>query len=404
MKSLLRNIFGLAVVVALGAGCTSTIAGSAVKAPRSAGGDDVDASLLNSGNFPTAPLPPLGVAGDRAKGSWAEGRRMAPFVVGPWEADPSLINFEWSTTVVIKNVDAINAVLDKPIGEPVPEHNSVAGFASGRHTLAGAYKRETNLVLEFASPADASAAAGAMAAKGKAISALFDENPILTQPVPIPRYPRTAAVTYRYDDPQGPRFRVVAITAHGPYVLAQGADSTVDAADAARLIATTLDLQGPRIDKFVPTPLDRLAQLSLDPSGLMARTLPPPQHGGTVNDGIYDQSGILHFQDNPPHGQALFKSVGLQQASYTGDVTVYQAGDSDAAARIEADFATEAVKFNKLRPAPGVPGMPAAKCFAKQVGFYCVAGADKYAFEVQSVHEDETHQRVAAEYRMLTGK
>ena len=114
--------------------------------------------------------------------------------------------------------------------------------------------------------------------------------------------------------------------------------------------------------------------------------------------------GILHFQDNPPHGQALFKSVGLQQASYTGDVTVYQAGDSDAAARIEADFATEAVKFNKLRPAPGVPGMPAAKCFAKQVGFYCVAGADKYAFEVQSVHEDETHQRVAAEYRMLTGK
>ncbi len=84
-------------------------------------------------------------------------------------------------------------------------------------------------------------------------------------------------MTYRWTDPRGggERTSVVAITAHGPYVLCQSADSAESPDTAAQLIATTLELQQPLIDKYTPTPVDQLAQLPIDPDGLLAHTVPP---------------------------------------------------------------------------------------------------------------------------------
>src|SRR5262245_29299492 len=67
---------------------TSRVEGAPVKDPAVKTGD-VIVVLLNPGNHPTKPLPPLGSAG--AGGVTAEGRRMAGSVVGPWEVDSSLV-------------------------------------------------------------------------------------------------------------------------------------------------------------------------------------------------------------------------------------------------------------------------------------------------------------------------
>lgn len=385
-------------------GCATTIDGRAVSAPAPAGADGVDVAVLDTGNYPTAPRPALGIAGNPVEGGLVESRRMATAVLGPWEADPSLFVYDQLATGVVKGPKTVNFFLGSPIGDGLAEHNFVAGFSSARHNRGGSYQGVVNVVLRLASAGDATAAAAAMAANAASLTFAFADKPVTTQPFAIPRHRETAAVTYRSHDPSSgaERFSVTAITAHGSYVLCQGADSAESAERAAQLVATTLELQQPLIDKFSPTPLDQLDQLPLDPDGLLAHTLPPAQDNATVEDGVYDQLGIRHFQADPIRTQALFKSVGLQQGSYTATARVYQTADAGAAGRVVAELADQAAAT--LKPAAGVSGMPKARCFKSTLGFWCVASAARYAFEVQSQHEADAAQMVAAQYRILTGK
>lgn len=396
----------VAVVAMLLAGCTSTIQGRPTMQPGATATDDVDLAALDTGNYPVTARPPLGVAGDPTKGSWAESRRMATNVLGPWEADSNLDTYDQLSTGVIKGPKTVSFFLGAPIGDGLADHNFVAGFSSGRHSSTGPAKALVNLVLRLASPADATAAVAAMAANSGSLTLPFADKAVDTQPFSIPRHPQTAAVTYRYTDPRGAgqRFSVTAFTAYGAYVLCQGADSDDSAEQAARLIATTVELQQPLIDKFTPTPLDQLPQLALDPDGLLAHTLPPATDNQTVEDGVYDRLGILHFQSSPARAQALLKSVGLQQGSYTATTKVFQTGNAASAGRIADDFASRAIDANHTRPAAGVAGMPGATCFQEPLGYWCIAAADRYAYLVQSQHEADVHQMTSAQYRILTGK
>ena len=385
------------------AGCSATITGTPVKAPGRGGGDGVDVALLATGNYPTTPRAALEVAGSPSEGATLEAHRIAGYVTGPWEADTSLTEPEQINTIVVKSSDALNDLLAKPTGDGVVGHHFVTGFSSARHNATGRYKALDNFVLRFASAEDAAAAAHDMAAKSTGVTLPLASTPIPTQPFAIPRYPGSAAVSFRW--PASVPLRgdvpaaVLAFTAHGPYVLCQSADA--DTADnAAQLIATTLDLQQPMIDKFTATPLDQLAQLPIDPSGLFARTLPQSTGDETVNDGVYDPRGALQLElGNPVHLQALFQSVGLQQAVETAEVRVYQTPDAEAAHRVVADYA------GSPDPAAArITGMPQAKCFKEALGWWCVAAAERYAFVSQSPQEIDLHQRMSAQYRMLTGK
>ena len=391
-----------AATAALTLACSTTIQGAAVKAPGQASSDDVDLALLDAGNFPTTPRPPLGVAGDPMNGGWAEGRRLASAVVGPWEVDADLIDYAQLQSGVVKDTDAVNSLLGAPMGEALGGHNLLAGFSSARHTDKGPYKDLTSMVLELASPADATAAVTDMAAKGTSLTMPFDTKPIPTQPFSIPRYPTTTALSYHwtahYPEPGGPRFTVTALTAHGQYVLAQTATSDDKPDVAAQLIATTLDLQQQLIDKFKPTPRDQLAQLPLDPDGLMAHTVAPRQENESISDGIYDAHGALHLATGDPvHLAALFKSANVQQVSYVLETSVYQTPDAAAAARIVADETGP-------QQVGGISGMPKAKCFNETLAYWCVSRADRYAYEMQNEQEHALHQMMAAQYRMLTGK
>ena len=67
---------------------------------------------------------------------------------------------------------------------------------------------------------------------------------------------------------------VRAFTAHGPYVFMQLAQAVDGLDPAVGLVAKTIDKQAPTIDQFRATDPSEFADISLDPTGLLARTLP----------------------------------------------------------------------------------------------------------------------------------
>lgn len=248
----------VAAVVATLAGCTTTVSGSVAMTTVAAPADAVDLALLDPGNFPTKPRPPLGKAGSANAGPFLEGIRMANNVVGPWEADPGLIRHvlpsagpEPNTFAAAFSEDGRRAALD---------HHLVALFTTNRSNAADD-KDLINAVLRFPTPEDAGAAAPDM------VVALANfksgDTPTRFDPIAIPRHPDTAGLTAHYGSPG--KWGVDAVTARGTYVLVQWVESKVSAEAAAELVAATLDKQGPLIDQFQPTPVDQLKDLPIDP-------------------------------------------------------------------------------------------------------------------------------------------
>lgn len=384
-----------AALVAILAGCSSTVSGSVVMTTAAAPAGEVDLALLDPGNYPTKPRPPLGSAGDTHTGAFLEGARMGANVLGPWEVDPALVAHPQagerpSNFALLFSVDATKAA---------QEHRLVAVFTSSR-TDTSAEKNLVNSVMRFPSPEDAAAAATDMAAA--AANAVVFGNLVPYDPLPIPRYPDTSGLTHKWDKLE--KWDVQAFTAHGPYVLAQFANSTESAEAAAEVVATTLDKQGPVIDQFEPTAIDQLKDLPIDPDGLLARTLPPEKENGA----IYGPVTQLHFDNEPLRSKTLFDDAHLQQVA-TGRVQVYQTPDNASAQKIVDGFAAESAD-HEMTPSAGVKGLPAAKCLihkgSKVTGnsFYCVAAADRYTIEVSAVQELDAHQLVSAQYLMLTAK
>ena len=401
----MRRAAAIAVSAVSLAGCTTTVSGSVATTTAPATGG-VDITLLEPGNYPTRPGPPLGKAGDTEKGAWLEAHRMAGYVMGPWELDPKL-----ST--------GVGQIVTKPesfdddgtgVGEPATAHHFVTGFSSSRADDSGPgdmpdkrLRSLGNRVWRFASPDDAGAAAPEMADRAADTTEAGSDEPLPYDPLPIPGHPDSIG-KIRFSDVLK-AWTVQAFTVHGPYVLIQRATSKAGVDDAAALITDALDKQVPLIDRFQPTPVDALAALPIDPEGLLARTLPRPpddplRYGA---DGVYDAHSQLHFDGAPARTKGVFDDAGLQTVA-VGRANVYQTPDAASAAKIVDGFTAEMTDGGYV-PAPGVTGLPDAKCLTRKghdIVFYCVAVADRYTIEVSASQERDVHQRVAAQYLMLT--
>jgi hypothetical protein len=221
--------------------------------------------------------------------------------------------------------------------------------------------------------------------------------------IQIPGHPQAVAV--RVDN--GGATTVSSLTAHGPYVLYEGAQSSSGADAATALVASALDLQEPRIDQFTPTDPSRLADLLVDRTGLLARTLPfATNHSPANGVAVYTPRAALHFEDDPARMAALFQAANIESVSVS-KARVYQSADPAGARRV-ADALAANASDSGYRTASGPPSLAAARCFDGGHGpyevprrFYCVAVADRYAFEVFSDRERDAHQHIAAQYRML---
>jgi hypothetical protein len=387
------------------AGCGSTVAGVAVKAPGPVDSPGVNVALLDTGNYATHAGHPFGTAGNPQNGAYLDALRMAAFVVGPWQVDETLLQpVEFNTYPIeidkrLKN-DIGAAAIDVAAG-----HGFIDGFTTargqrgqGQQSLVNV-KALVNLVMRFPNADEATAAAEEMADK------TLQAGDPLRRPASIPRHPEAAASAF---DLRDGGVEVWSFAPHGPYVLWQAATSKDQPELAGELVAKTLDLQAPRIDEFIPTDPAKLTDLPIDPTGrLLARTLPAPGGNPPPNSGVWPSRGWLHFETNPAKAQKLFTAASVEVVATRGTTVVYQANDAAGAARVVGTMSEHA----KAKPTTAVPGLPAAKCVDQGPNapilafrFNCVADADRYAFTAHSEQEKDVKQQISAQYRILAGK
>jgi hypothetical protein len=373
----------------------------------------VDISLLDPGKYPIAPQPPLGNAGSEHDGRLVEGRRMASYVVGPWQADARLTNPGSNGAAVVGEFKQFSAVLWPPIIGGAYDLPFVVGFVSERQTSGPDPQMSLrNAVLRFADPAAASAAAQGMYAKAMDMPRVPSATPIVTEPeraVPIPGHPDAAGALLTFQEGSQTVRELSVFTAHGPYVLVQVARCVAGADCEAPLAARTLDVQIPLIDKFSPTAPDQFAALPRDPTGLVARTLPLPSDQATSTSGAaYEIAGALHFEENPVQIGPALTAAGVDYVS-TGLTTVYQAKDAASAQTLSQTYSDAAAATTAAQGATPVPGLPQSRCtrVAGSNGlvprYWCLATAGRYTIKAVARQLDTAHQQLAAQYRMLTG-
>jgi hypothetical protein len=327
---------------------------------------------------------------------------MAEHVVGPWEVDPALTQGVLPTTIY-KDAAALQMLLPEKIAVAADKHNFVTGFSSARRTEPDRVSL-VNAVLRFDNPESAVAAATEFADLA-AQPDIADYLPT-AQPATVPDHPGTRASTYDTTPPGSttPETSVNAYTAHGPFVLVQSADSPDGVGPAADMVAKTLDQQIPAIDKFEPTAVSELANLAVDDSGLLARTIPATGDNVPVGKNlVYGPHAALHFQISPQTSAKLFAETGMDLQA-RGKASVYRVRDNEAAAKMLEQFAAES-QTSGDKPVASVPNLPDSRCMQHDdplgSGVVCFAVADRYVIEGSSAQLTDAHQQTAAQYTML---
>jgi len=322
-----------------------------------------------------------------------EAQRMANNVVGPWEVDPALTKWFGFGATVLLSADDLAQIGPEQFAAAADQHGFVNGFVTAR-TVEG-QKILLNAVLRFADPASAADAAadfGDIATKtGQGV-----------QRAQIPDHPDTQAASYtQTEGATGKQWNAVrAFTPHGQYVFMQLAQAVDGLNPAVGLVAKAIDLQGPVIDKFRATDLSEFGDISLDPTGLLARTLPvPDKEATTIQDTTYEQRGALHFQNDPARSATLFSETGTDLVAMA-KTNVYQTKDSESAGKIVEGFFVELQPTSQ--PAKPVNNLPDSRCLQlEDKTFYCLGAADRYAIETTSDKLLDAQQQVAAQYAIL---
>jgi hypothetical protein len=422
------RVASVLISAALLAGCTDRVAGAPLGS-HSAAGSEPNVALMDTGDYPITAGHAYGTAGSSGNPTNAaallEAHRLAENVVGPWQVDATLREQQVLVTqAVAPETSALVPTLNSDDAEHalaaiVLAHGYVTGFASGRNSPGGHPQRALkNVVLMFADPASASAAAAEMA--GKAGAVILGAT---ARPVKIDMHPEALAAVADAPDPNS--VKITSFAPHGRYVLYQWAELTgIDQFDAAlripNMVLTTLNLQVPLIDRFIPTDPAKLPDLPLDPTGqLLARTLWMPDGKAPVEVGAWQPSAWLHFERDPVAAAAEFTKANVQVVTQRW-AKVYQTPTAADAARLLDQYGGQIHDLLDVTPVGAVAGFPGAKCFQRTKAwasatelitvqqaiwhYSCIAAADRYVFQTFSDREGDVKQQISAQYRILAGK
>ncbi|AGB27044.1 hypothetical protein Mycsm_06943 (plasmid) [Mycobacterium sp. JS623] len=404
-----RTTSVLLAIALAGAGCTPIVDGHAHR-DRGFTADSAIPGLLRPGNYPTTPSRPLGTADQEGRnGTVIEAQRLAGYVVGPWEVDPTLLHAVVTETYALKNAKALSGLLPDPVQFLAERHHFVLGFSSDRTTSiesggqAGGAKGLTNSVWEFASPDDARAAADDISQQPPP-AALYPNGQV--SPHSVPGYPQARARAGTLTDGTS---TVESFTPHGKYVIYNYSRiQKGDSDETAELIAKILDLQLPRLDEFPATDPAQFGTLPVDSNGVLQRTLPVARENLTIQNGVFEPRAALHFQGAPVVSAKLFADSGMQVQGVGDAAAVYSTPDA-AAAKTLFDGLTRDITadadFIPLPPADGLPSTTvcSGKSKTDPLSLYqCLLTAGRYVAVVLATHPEELRQKSAAQYLMLT--
>ena len=395
-------IAALTMVVSMVAGCTTVVAGLPLtvgKVPHKGPQLVVDPSLLDGGPYPVKPQPALGTAGTPLRGAMVDAQRMANYVLGPWEVDLALKTQYSMGALALNNTEALSQLGPPELATVSGRHNFINGFATARQ--AEDRKNLLNAVLRFDDPPSAAAAVADL----RQTTLTEPSNWASIQRVAIPGHPDAMATSSTVIDPKTRRqwIAVRSFAVHGPYVFMQLAQSVGDLAPALQLVANTINLQRILIDQFPATDPADFAEIAVDPTGLLARTLLlPPGEATTVQNARFGKRGALHFQRDPVWSSALFDKTVMDLAA-RAKTNVYRLSDAYAALVVVDELAAD-VAATAGKPVDRVEFMPASRCIQRTRDFYCVAPADRWVIEAHSRSLEDVHQQVAAQYRLLAAE
>jgi hypothetical protein len=396
----------LTIALLLGA-CASTVGGTAVQGTA----PTVDPSALDPGSYPTTPRPPLGQAGTEDVGRLIEGRRMAGYVVGPWQADPTLTRIGAAPAKVLDRRDQISQVIWPSMLTRFPALPLIVGVVSERTSSApGDPTVVRNALLQYPFPETAAHVAEGLAAGALNIAVVERAGgPVPTEPVravPIPGHPGISGALMAR--PEGTKIvhELTVVSARGPYVLIQVIQFATPEREI-ELAGRILDLQVPLIDTFVPTEPAPLGALPRDPSGLLARTVPlKPGRGDSMSDADYDPPGAIQLEDNPIQAAAALRDAGVDTVAVS-QTTVYQARDAAAAQQLAQTLGDDVAQRQAGQPAAEVPGLPGSRCVRIDGAggsisqHWCIATSERFTFKAVARELGNAHQQMAAQYLML---
>ncbi|MCV7192670.1 DUF7373 family lipoprotein [Mycolicibacterium brumae] len=402
----------VATVGILVSGCADLTNGSAVQDPNF---DDTVAvpGLMEPGNYPTTPREPLGLAETRERGAALEGRRMLEYLLYPVEIDPSINNHGGDKTGMLWNPEAAALRLDnKGLRSALEAHDYVTGYSltATEFTDGSRKKYLQNAVMRFATPEDAAAAAKDLAEASLSQNDSYSGDPLPITPVPIPRYQEPGrGYTTSGSASFAASYVATVFVPHGPFVLAPTV-TTVESMEATtNLLATTLDKERAELDKFQPTPVDKLPELERDPTGLLVRVpeKPEDQLDGTV--GPYGPHGALQFESDVLKSQKLFAETGVD---FLGVELVFitRAKDQESAQRL-LDYWADDISERGYAASDALPGLPNSRCVTKPASgdygwpdTWCGVVQDRHVVNWNGPQGNDVRQRVTAAYMMLTAQ
>ncbi|MFJ9365534.1 hypothetical protein ACIRRA_14095 [Nocardia sp. NPDC101769] len=238
---------------------------------------------LDLGGYSGRPLSAPRDAGE-AYGRLQESVRMADAVVAPRTFDPALSRT--SAIPVPTPADAVGILADAT-RETLAAHGMLAGFSIGGTDDAsgipriGTSRSVRITVLRMRDNMTAIDAAEQIDSRDFAVNR---DNVV----VPFTEYFATHGHWRTYEP------TLAATLAHGPYVVTlYVTNPTTDRAALQALAEKAFDAELPRLDAFVPTPVEALAALPLDPDGMLSRLLPAAPGQWPYPELFQDEHGLI---------------------------------------------------------------------------------------------------------------
>ncbi|WP_433209272.1 DUF7373 family lipoprotein [Nocardia sp. CA-107356] len=388
------------LVIGVVAGCATEVPGHAGPGMTAA-----DLKSLNIGPYPPAPQDYTLDGFDKDDVFRIESRRMLGYLVLPYDVDS-----EVSHLIDTRLVEATSSIFDDGLigvlpGQylPVVERNNfIAGVYTQRsNDSLRSIKNLAIALLRFPSDAAARTAAAEL-------DRATDEFKPGRHPVSIDGYPNIQASSD--NDKKGYVF-----LARGPFVLLSMV--TVPESDPKALGAQfkkMLDLQLPELDGLVPTPVDDILDLPLNPDGIMRRTLPPSKETRDYSRdkyvGVYDGIGQLHFERNGPDLKRTLQEAGTDLVAQNQS-TLYRTRDLAASFRLQNALAKLGTDDEEISSPPGLADARCLKLDESEPIFnskyLCILVHDRYVAVLGSQgqgpgkFDTALYQATAAQYSIL---
>ncbi|MFI5502029.1 hypothetical protein ACIA5E_23455 [Nocardia asteroides] len=376
--------------------------GEAVRGTPEPGATPADISTLRTGPFKTDPIsfslkPGLD---EPVQVRLVEGRRLLNYLIMPLDIDAELrIQGKTSVFATESGMPAIQGFQDSHRRVIKDNVRFIAGVVS--HQSNGSVRTPKGMtvsVLQFESSQESLRAAIEL----DQISMDTGQRNHLSVPG-APNAKTTISADLQIDSWQQ----------HGDYVIGVSAkfqSATVE--ETAKKVSLALDTQITALNRQRPVPLDDVLDQPLDSENIVRRSTLPDQRDSLSNTddfGLFQPSGIVHFERNPAEARRIFEESGVDLIGRRAS-TVYRARDLAAAFQLQTFLATKGRHDMMLDPPLGIMDAQCVRFDAEDNRGHnamCALVSGRYVAVVTAKslgygqYDQDLQERAAAQYAIL---